>query len=182
MKYILFALISFSNVIIPSKLCSQELNIQETLDYINEKLNIDGNKNYEKYDSYEWSITKDGKIIIKRFHYKVLNQETSFYLKQLDPSFVGTYKEKDNPQFAELTVGLIKIYTKKDGITDRYFGVNDKGYYDDKAGETISHFFMTCLSFNQDELLTNQLKNAIDHLIILGKAKKEFREKDPFDN
>lgn len=173
MKYILFALIGFCNVISPCKLHSQELTIQETLDYINEKLNLDGNKESgEEAASYEWSVTKDGKLIIKRFWNKILSSETNVYLKQLDTNLVEVYSEKGNSRI----FGLIKIYSKNENaITNRFLKKVD-------SEEKIYHSFMINVSFSADQILTNQMKKAIDHLIILSKAKKEFREKDPFSD
>ena len=171
MRYNLIILIGLSYIFISFKLLPQTLSVQETIDYINEKLNMDGNKDSDdKNASYEWSVTKDGKLIIKRFKNKELWSETSVYLKQLDTSLVQVYREQGNPR----VFGLIKIYSKTDnGITKRFLKTED-------SDEKIVHFFMENISFNADQVLTNQLKKAIDHLVILSKNRKDYRDKDPF--
>lgn len=173
MKFILLTLILLINLIIPSNALSQELTIQETIDYINEKLNLDGNKDkLNKEARFEWSVTKDGKLIIKRYWYNKLSIETSIYLKQLDTSLVQVYKETGNTK----VFGLIKIYAKGN------FQFTCRSLKDEYSEEKIYETFMIDLSFNADQTLTNQLKNSIDHLITLSKTKKEYREKDPFED
>lgn len=169
MKHFFFVLISACCITIP-QVQAQDLNtIPQTLSYINQKLNLDANKDsFEKDASCEWSVTPDGKLIIKKFRDKKLESETDVYLKQLDTSLVEIYREKGNPE----PFGLIKIYSKENtGITTRYLK-------NEHSDEKISRFYMENVSFNADHVLTNQLKKAIDRLILLAKAKKEYKEKD----
>jgi len=168
-KHFLFVLISICCITIPNVQAQDLTTIPQTLTYINQKLNLEANKDpYEKEASCEWSVTADGKLIIKKFRDKKLETETSVYLKQLDTNLVEIYKEKGNPE----ALGLIKIYSKENtGITTRYLK-------NEHSDEKISRFYMENVSFNPDHALTNQLKKAIDRLILLAKNKKEYKEKD----
>ncbi len=146
----------FIGIVLGSK--AQDFNIDETIEYINEKLN-NNLPVIEIYAKYEWSVTKYGKLIIKHYWYEDLSSTQSMYLKQLDSSSIG---------ISEYSWIYITCKENKNCVHGNSEGVsfNWKAY---------------CFPYNNKEGTKKQLANAITHLIKLAHKKPEYKERDPFD-
>lgn len=133
---------------------SQELNINETIEYINEKLN----KGHLKH---EWSVTVHGKLIIKRYWYGDLSSTDAMYLKQLDANSVYV-SDSD----------WIRIRCKGEKSCNHVIFIPEGKSYNQQI-----YFFRT----DDDKNTKKQLANAIIHLIELANKESKYKENDPFD-
>lgn len=147
---------------------SQTLNIAETIDYINEKL--ENNKTNDPPNAKEvWEISNDGKLMITNYRYNKLSSTYSVYLNELDENDVEVII---NAYATAPQIAFVRLYTlgrKKDAIN---YKSTDSNY---------NTFFTNVTEFKYTPDVAKQLKNAIINLIKQAKTTKTFRKKDPFD-
>lgn len=145
----------------------QTLTIKETLYYINTKIENNKDNVIDKHATYLWEMSPDGQLSIKRYWVGELSEEITIFIKQLDENKVLIAPNSDEN---ENNNSYIQCYT-----IDRKDVVKIKS----KNKNEFNCFFV--IQFRNDADLARQLKNAIIHLIKLGKQEKSFRSKDPFD-
>ncbi len=152
-------------------------NINETLDYINERLekydwltnfkinaNIDNAKNEKGF--VRLSVSEKGKLSLTYYRQFLGEYKIGFidevYLKELDNTVVieHTENKKTNSHLC-----VIKIYCKKGACVFSSYDNNYKEY---------------CHVSVSNKEIGNNLKNAIEHLIKLGYNNENFYDKDPF--
>ena len=146
---------------------SQDFNIAQTLEYINNKLNSN-RASMDKTSKNVWEISNDGKLTITQYINDEWNFSQTVYLKALD---------KD------------KIFINEDNFfqTDYYFTIHVR-CLDDREDvlKKYQRYIRSSTIFVRlapDVRVATQIKNAIAYLITLAQKKQEYKSKDtdPFD-
>jgi len=163
MKKLLLVLL----MLISPMLKSQDLNINQTLEYINKKVN-DYKASIDQNVTYVWEIDKVGRLTITQYVNNEFNFSQSVYLKALDKNKIFINDENLDQDDYFYTIH-IKCKNNNRDVLKKY-----------RRMIPSSSIFIRLFP---DERSVNQLKNAITYLIILAESKSEFieREVDPFD-
>ena len=146
---------------------SQDLNITQTLEYINKKVN-DNKASVDNNARYVWEVSNDGKLTITQY----LNEEWSFsqsvYLKALDKNRIFINDENFDEEDYFYTIH-IKCINDRTDVLKKY-----------KRYVRSSSIF---IRMAPDDRTASQLRNALAYLITLAESKKEFKshDTDPFD-
>ncbi len=156
----------FTNII---NISSQDLNMQETIDYINEKINSNKQIMEDNNAKYFWEVSADGKLTITRFvTYNVFHSSQSVFIKSLDADKVQII---DDIQTAEYYLSIrIPCKGNKEDVTRKW----------DACIKKSSGIYFR---IGPDPDIARKLKNAIIYLIKLGEKNPDYKieEKDPFD-
>ena len=165
MKKILISLLFILFAITQIK--SQDFNIQQTLDYINKKVN--DNKSFtDKDKNYVWEVDKDGKLTITQYVNNEWNFSQSVYLKALDKNRININDDIFDQDSYFYTINVKCLNNSADVI---------------KKYKRIIHSSSIFIRLVSDDRVANQLRNAISYLILLSEQKPEYKSKDidPFD-
>ena len=146
---------------------AQELNIIQTLEYINKKVN-DNKASVDNNARYVWEINNDGKLTVTQYINEELNFSQTVYLKALDKNRIFINDENFDQEDYYYTIH-IKCLKDRTDVLKKY-----------KRYVRSSSIFIRLAS---DDRTAKQLQKALAYLISLAEAKKEYRNKDmdPFD-
>lgn len=146
---------------------AQDLNIKETLEYINKKIN-ENKASCDKYTRYEWSVSDDGKLTVSAYWNEELNSTQQVYLKILDPS--------------NIKINMDNVFQTEYFFTIQIFCKNNRNDVLKKYNRYLSSASIF-LRVKPDDQVANQVTNAIKYLITMASKKSEYKEeiKDPFD-
>ncbi len=148
-------------------LYAQDLNITQTLEYINKKVN-DNKASVDNNARYMWEVNADGKLTITQYINEEWNFSQTVYLKALDKNKIFINDENFDQEDYFFTIH-IKCLNDRTDVIKKY-----------RRYVRSSSVFIRLAA---DERTANQLRNAIAYLISLAESKKEFKTKDtdPFD-
>jgi len=155
-----FFLLFFSIILnLPFHLSGQNLNIDETIQYINEKLNINKITDDENAE-FVWEVSADGKLTITKYVNKTWIMSQSVNLKSLDTNSIFINKSNDQTDYFY----TLEIACKNGGnnITKSY-----------KRDLRISVIY---LRFKPDKEVADRLKNAITYLIRKANERQDFKQ------
>ena len=157
MKYIFICFLLFG-IIAFSPITAQNLTIDETIKYINEKINenkISEDENAE----FLWQVSDDGKLTITKYNQNVWNLLQSVYLKSLDTNTVFL---NNNNQSTDYYFTLeVACKNKENNVTKTY-----------SRDQQISAI---CIRFKPDKEVADRLKNALIYLIRKAYGQANFK-------
>ncbi len=147
-KKLKYYLLVFFSVYFIANLTAQNLTIEETLKYINEKIN--SNKIPEDENAeYFWQVSDEGMLTITKYNQQTWNLSQSVYLKSLDTTSI--------------------ILNNNNYMTDYYFTIDISCKYgQSNITKTYSRdlrISVICIRFLPDKELADRLKNAIIYLL-----------------
>ena len=160
----LFLIIMFLNF---HEIKAQDLNITQTLEYINKKVN-DNKASIDNNARFVWEVSNDGKLTVTQYINEEWNFSQSVYLKALDKNRIFINDENFDQEDYFYTIH-IKCISDKTDVLKKY-----------KRYVRSSSVF---IRLAPDDRTANQLRNALAYLISLAESKKEYKSKDtdPFD-
>ena len=146
---------------------AQDLNINQTLEYLNKKIN-DNKAPIDNNITYKWEINDDGQLTINQYVNGDLYLSQSVYLKTLDKNRIVI--NNDNFDQEEY------FYTIQIKCKNNLLNVLKKS----RRSQRVSSLF---IRIAPNEVLVNQIKNAISTLIYQAESTQEFKvcDVDPFD-
>ncbi|MDP1747070.1 MAG: hypothetical protein Q8L90_15960 [Bacteroidota bacterium] len=148
------------------KITAQTLSVPETVDYINEKLEIN-KTNSDVIDKAKviWEVSNNGKLTITRYWNNKLSGTYSVYLSDLEKDNVEILINDAMPSYSR-----IQLNSK-----------DKKSTINDKTNDASHNTFYLEIFFKYTPDVAKQLKNAIVSLIKEAETNKTYRKKDPFD-
>ena len=158
-RYIFFLFFTLIILNFPVHLSAQNLNIDETIQYINEKLKINKIADDESAE-FVWQVSDDGKLTITQYINKVWNMSQSVYLKSLDTNSI--FINKSNDQTDYFYTLEIACKNGNNNITKSY-----------KRDLRISVIY---LRIKPDKEVADRLKNAITYLIRKANERQDFKQ------
>jgi|GEM_PF-3073436 len=163
LKPFIFFIVLFSSQIVKS----QDLNVAQTLEYINKKVN-ENKASVDNNARFVWEVSDDGKLTITQFINEEWNFSQSVYLKALDRNHIFINDENFDQEDYFYTIH-VKCTSDRTDVVKKY-----------KRYIRSSSIF---IRLAPDERTANQLRNAIAYLITLAESKKDYKSKDtdPFD-
>ena len=146
---------------------AQDLNINQTLEYLNKKIN-DNRATMDNNIEYKWEINDDGQLTISQYVNGDLYLSQTAYLKSLDKNrIVINDANFDQEEY---------FYTIQIKCKNNLLNVLKKGIRSQK----VSSIF---IRIAPNEITVNQIKNALTTLIYQAESTQEFKvcDVDPFD-
>ena len=145
-----------------SQIKAQDLNISQTLEYINLKINVN-KASIDENARYIWEVNNEGKLTITQYLNNEWNFSQTVYLKALDKNRIFINDENFDQEDYFYTINIKCINDRQDVIKKSKRHIRSSSIF---------------IRIGADDRTANQLKNAIQYLISLAESKTEYKSRD----